>query len=440
MIKLILQLWRKSGPPSADLFRHNGKIGGRYAPAMGLDVRTITDDEVPAFCAAMNTGFLNPTGDIDADARRPGMILDRTWAGFDGSAIVSTLRSFPTDLTLPGGGMLPVSAVTAVTTTSTHRRRGLATRMVLNELAASAERGEAASVLIAAEWPIYGRFGYGAATEHQTYTVDTRIARLRERPQGTVGYVDTETGRALAPAVYERHRLATPGELARPDRFWDLDFGILHFPSWGEPKPAFTAVARDPDGEPVGVARYTFADKWTDRLPDGTVELRALITATPLGDALLWDHLIALDLASTVRAADRPADDVLPWLLTDARHATPSNRADFLWVRPLDVAALLTGRAYTVEEKLVLEVVDGAGFAGGRFALDTGADGVTCTTTTATADLSLGVSALGTVCLGGHRLHTLAAAGLVDEHTPDAVGRADRMFRADRAPWCSTWF
>jgi len=76
MIKSILQLWRKSGPPSADLFRHNGKIGGRYAPAMGLDVRTITDDEVPAFCAAMNTGFLNPTGDIDADARRPGMILD----------------------------------------------------------------------------------------------------------------------------------------------------------------------------------------------------------------------------------------------------------------------------------------------------------------------------------------------------------------------------
>src|SRR6185503_11373667 len=133
MIKSILHLWRKSGPPSADLFRHNGKIGGRYAPAMGLDVRTITDDEVPAFCAAMNTGFLNPTGDIDADARRPGMILDRTWAGFDGSAIVSTLRSFPTDLTLPGGGMLPVSAVTAVTTTSTHRRRGLATRMVLNE-------------------------------------------------------------------------------------------------------------------------------------------------------------------------------------------------------------------------------------------------------------------------------------------------------------------
>ena len=69
-----------------------------------------------------------------------------------------------------------------------------------------------------------------------------------------------------------------------------------------------------------------------------------------------------------------------------------------------------------------------------------GPDGATCIPTAASADLTLGVAALGTVCLGGYGLHTLAAAGLVDEHTAGAVGRADRMFRADRAPWCSTWF
>jgi predicted acetyltransferase len=408
--------------------------------ATDLDVRTITDDEVPAFCAAMNTGFLNPAGDVDADARRPGMILDRTWAGFDGTAIVSTLRSFPTRLTMPGGGTVTASAVTAVTTTSTHRRRGLATRMVRSDLAASVERGEPASILISAEWPIYGRFGYGAATEHQTYTVDTRLARLRHRPQGTVEYVDDTVGRALSPEVFERHRLAMPGEIERPDRFWDLDFGILRYPSWGEPKPAFTVVARDPDGTPIGVARYTNTDRWTDRLPDGTVEVRSMLTTDAVADALLWQHLIGLDLAATVRVADRPADEVLPWLLTDARHARASNRVDFLWVRPLDVPALLGARAYGVPGSVVLEVVDTAGFAGGRFALDAGADGATCTPTAASPDLTLGVGALGSVCLGGHGLHTLAAAGLVDEHTAGALRRADRMFRADRAPWCSTWF
>jgi predicted acetyltransferase len=88
----------------------------------------------------------------------------------------------------------------------------------------------------------------------------------------------------------------------------------------------------------------------------------------------------------------------------------------------------------------VLEVVDAAGFAGGRFALDAGPDGATCVRTTASADLTIGVAVLGSVCLGGYPLQTLAAAGLVDEHTAGAVRRADLVFRGDRAPWCTTWF
>lgn len=407
---------------------------------MHLEIRTISESEVGPFWAAMATGFLNPIGDKDAEARRSGMHLDRTYGAFDGSRIVSTLRSFPTDLTLPGGTTVAASAVTAVTTTATHRRRGLATRMVHRDLAASVERGEPVSILIAAEWPIYGRFGYGAATEHQTVTVDTRTARLRDRPQGTVEFVDRDSARDLMPTLFERHRQVSPGEIRRPDRFWNIDYGLKRIPSWGEPKPAFHAVARDPSGEVVGAARYVVEGKWTDRQPDGTVEVQAMFTADPLGDALLWDHLISLDMINTIKAADRPVDDVLPWLLADARHARAGTRFDFLWVRVLDVAALLGARRYGVGDKLVLDVVDTDGYTGGRFALDGGPDGATCTPTTLSADLTLGVSALGAVCLGGHPVRTLAAAGLVDEHTPNAVARATRMFAGDRVPWCSTWF
>jgi predicted acetyltransferase len=199
-------------------------------------------------------------------------------------------------------------------------------------------------------------------------------------------------------------------------------------------------VARDPDGVLAGLARDTFEDSWVDRQPNGRVDVSFMFTTGPAGAALLWHHLLSIDMARTIRATDRGADEPLPWLLTDARHAKPSDRADMLWLRPLDVPALLGSRAYGVASNLVLEVVDPGGFAGGRFALDAGADGATCTPTTASADLTLGAGALGAVCLGGHGVHTLAAAGLVDEHSPDAVGRADRMFRADRAPWCTTWF
>jgi predicted acetyltransferase len=407
---------------------------------MQIDVRTITDDEVPAWSAAVNTGFLNPSGDIDAEARRPGIVLDRTWGGFDGDAVVATLRSFPAELTVPGGGKLDTSAVTAVTTTSTHRRRGLASRLVTGELAAAAARGEQASILIAAEWGIYGRFGYGPATEHQTWTVDALAGRLRNRPQGTVEYVDRDIARKLAPPVFERHRAARPGEMSRADRFWDVDFGILRYPSWKDPKPGFYVAARDGSGEVVGVARYTYEERWEGRLSKGSIDVQMFVTAGPTAEALLWHHLLGIDLAASVRVEDRPPDELLPWLLVDARHAMPTDRADFLWLRPLDVPAMLAARAYPVAGRVVLDLVDPAGFAGGRFALDAGPDGASCTPTTAAADLTLGVAALGSVYLGGHGLRTLAAAGLVDEHANGAVDRADMLFRWPVAPWCSHWF
>jgi predicted acetyltransferase len=165
-----------------------------------------------------------------------------------------------------------------------------------------------------------------------------------------------------------------------------------------------------------------------------------MFTTGPLGDALLWEHLISLDMIGTVRAVDRAVDDAVPWLLVDARHAKADNRFDFLWLRLLDTAALLGARAYGVPGKLVIEVVDADGYAGGRFALDGGPVGATCAPTTETVDLTIGVSALGSICLGGYPVRTLAAAGLVDEHAPGTVARAARMFATDRAPWCTTWF
>ncbi|MGH3830630.1 MAG: GNAT family N-acetyltransferase [Pseudonocardiaceae bacterium] len=407
---------------------------------MAIEVRTITDGEVPAWRAGVSVGFLNPVDDVDVEAHRRGLLLDRTWGGFDGNTVVATLCSFRSQLTVPGGGALEASAVTAVTTTSTHRRRGLASRLVAAELAASQERGEQVSILIAAEWGIYGRFGYGAATEHQTWTVDALAARLRRRPHGTVDYVDRDAARALAPEVYERHRRQRPGEISRSDLRWDMIFGIVRLRSCPEPKPGFYVIARDPVGVTTGVARYEYHEKWELRQPRGEVTVQLFVTDGPAAESLLWQHLLDLDLTTSVRVEDRPADELLPLLLTDARHAQPSERADFLWLRPLDVAAMLAARSYLVPGQLVLEVVDTAGLTGGRFALDGGPDGASCVRTTACADLTLTAAVLGSAYLGGYRVRALAAAGLIEEHSTGAVARADAMFRSPVTPWCSTWF
>src|SRR6185312_5034937 len=101
--------------------------------------------------------------------------------------------------------------------------------------------------------------------------------------------------------------------------------------------------------------------------------------------------------------------------VADGRHVRQTERYDNLWLRVLDVPAALSGRDYLCAGRVVLDVVDPAGYAAGRFAL-------------------------GSAYLGGHRLGTLAAAGLVDEHSPGAVATADRLLGADRAPWATLHF
>jgi predicted acetyltransferase len=233
---------------------------------------------------------------------------------------------------------------------------------------------------------------------------------------------------------------AVPGRLPGLNVSGNLDFGILRYQSWPAPKPAFYVVARDPAGLAIGVALYEYDEKWELRQARGQVTVRLFLTGDPAAESLLWHHLLNLDLTASVRVEDRAGDEVLPLLLADARHAQSSGRADFLWIRPLDVARMLAARSYLVTGQVILEVVDAAGLAGGRFALDGGPDGASCARTTASPDLTMATAVLGSAYLGGYGVRTLAAAGLIDEHSTSAVARADVMFRSTITPWCSTWF
>jgi predicted acetyltransferase len=174
--------------------------------------------------------------------------------------------------------------------------------------------------------------------------------------------------------------------------------------------------------------------------PNSTLHLVELAAATPSAEARLWWYVRQLDWVITVKAADRPVDEVLPWLLADGRHARQVSCFDMIWLRPLDVERLLAMRAYDTTARIVFEVVDPEGLAGGRYVLDAGPDGATCTTTTEPAELTMPVGTLGAVSLGEARLDLLHRAGWLDEHAPGAVARAAGLFAGAVRPWCNTWF
>ncbi len=407
---------------------------------MPIDIRTITADEAAAFRRAVRAGFGDADTVDDPDwARDAAEPLDRVYAAFDGQSMVATLRSFPTELTVPGASTVRAGALTAVTCHATHRRQGLLTRMITADLTSSRDRGESADVLIASEYPIYGRFGYGPATETLRWELDSSATGFTTGGSGTPEFVDNDTFRKEAPAIFERMRVSRPGMIGRSDVVWDMLADLRRRPE-DKPWQGFRVLVRDDDGAAQGWASYKVVDDWTDLRPRSTAEVADLCAAEPGAEARLWRFLADLDLVTKVTARDRPVDDTLPWLLDNARALRPAGRADFLWVRVLDVARSLAARSYAGAGRLVLEVADPLGLAGGTFALDASSEGAECSATDESPDLTLPVRTLGAAYLGGARLATLHAAGWLDEHTPGSVGRADALFAGSVAPWCNTWF
>ena len=403
------------------------------------DVRGVTADEIVPWVRQIGVGF-----HVEIASGYPEYVLgtfdlERTLGAFEGDRVVGTLRSFATMLTVPGPRVLRASALTNVSVAPTHRRRGALREMITHDLRASSDRGEPVSILIAAEYPIYGRFGYGPAVETASYAVDARAADFRRPAQGSLELSDGATLRRVGPALYDQFRVTQPGSIERPPHWWDRVTQQVVVPG-AEPSKDRVVLYRSSDGELEGFTTYVPKPDWDGMRPQGMLQLQELLSITPAAHHALWSYLCGVDLLTGIEAPLRPTDEVLPLLLRDGRAVKLTARADFVWVRILDVPAALAGRTYAVPGRLVLEVQDPLGFAQGRFALEGGPDDAVCAPSTEPADVTLPVDALGSLYLGGVAARTLELAERLREHHAGAIARLDAMFLTPRAPWCTTWF
>lgn len=420
---------------------------------MTLEIRTLDESDVADWVRALHTGFHIAPAVTEGEiaVRRPTYDLARTQGAYDQGRCVATFRSMPRELTVPGGAAVAASAITNVSVTATHRRRGLATRMMTADLAAAKERGDAVSILVAAEYPIYGRYGFGAATWVADWEVEVPRAAVDPRYAGPSdgGRVDLATigeVQKAGPALHDRVRALTPGAINRLPSWWELNTGEASLPSypWKEP---FFAVHRDAEGRIDGLLAYDTEDHhWAGKLPRVDASVRQLIAATPAAETALWRFLLSLDWVTLLKTGHRPPDDVLPLLLGDPRAARIETYADFMWLRLLDVPAALAARTYGGgAASLVLEVHDAAGLAGGRFLLETDDSGTAQVRSLSgpaapPAELTLDVADLACLYLGDESPVRLAALGRVTEHRTGAARTADALFRTPRRPWCPDVF
>jgi predicted acetyltransferase len=406
-------------------------------------LRPVTPETYPGFMRAMIEVFGEDPSGPYVDEPPPVAELDRTLGLWEGDRVVATSGIYSRRLSVPGA-VVPCAGVTWVTVAPTHRRRGVLTAIMRRQLDELHERqGEPVAALWAAEYPIYGRFGYAPATFRGGLSGLTERLALRadvDLGAGRVEAVGVEEYRAAAVGLYDRVRRQVPGNLERDDRWWDRALSDLPHQREGSSALRFLRHV-EPDGTVTGYASYRVKSGWTGTgEPDGTltvVEVRA--SGTP-AYAALWRVLLSVDLVRHLRYPLGSADEPVRQLLTDARalHAQP---VDALWVRLVDVDRALRARRYPTPINLVFEVRDPfCPWNDGRWHLTGHPAGSFCEPTDRDPDLVVDVAALGAAYLGGVSLATMQAAGRVTECSPGAVTLAATAFGWPVTPWCPDEF
>jgi predicted acetyltransferase len=409
---------------------------------MDIAIRPVTREQGDQFSNVMAAAFGESFTEAELADHDRWFEYERSIAAFDGDRIVGTGGAYSMDLTLPGLTTIPIGGLTAISVLPTHRRRGILRSMIAYHFEEVERRGELVSALGASESVIYGRFGYGLATTFADYEIDPRRAQFLRPPggRGRLRLLEPEETAKIVPPLYDRYRRGQPGELSRPQAWWEV---YARDPEWSRQGASrhYDVVYETEPGRVDGWIGYRVETRWPNGLAANVIKVRMLVGLTPEAEAALWRYVLELDLAGTVKLTDRPVDDPIRWRLADPRRLRVTDIGDQLWVRLLDLPGALAARRYAVEDALVLEVTDALRPRNqGRFRLEGGPDGAACEPTTAEPDLALDIADAGAAYLGGARFASLARAERVAERTPGALLRADRMFAADPAPICTTHF
>jgi predicted acetyltransferase len=413
-------------------------------------IRPVAEDELAAFLAVdQHASHGTPTSERARANLVARLEFGRTLAAFDGDTIVGGTGAFSFQMRVPGA-MVAVAGVSLVAVLPSHRRQGILSALMRRQLADVSERGEAVAVLFASESGIYGRYGYGRASWHAAYRL--------QRGEGTLApgapadadlrlrIAEPLSARAELANVYDLALAERPGLYARTEPWWDRLLTDLHSED-GSSQQMRCVLAEDDSG-PRAYAVFTSTECWDEDagLPQGVLEVSEAVATDPAATAALWGNLLSRDLVSEFHARMRPVDDPLLYLLADPRRVR-SVVSDGLWVRLVDVSRALAQRHYASPVDVVIEVADElCPHNAGRWRLAAQASAApggfraTCEPTTAPADMTLPVWALGAAYLGGTRLSAIASAGLAAEATPGSLAALSTAMSWEPAPWCPMTF
>jgi predicted acetyltransferase len=345
----------------------------------------------------------------------------RALAAFDGDEMIGTTQSYASALVVPGGAVVPHSAVSRVGVRADYTRRGVLTALMREQLSSLPDP---VATLRASEGRIYGRFGYGTAGRWRTVEIDAKRAVIAGEMTGRVRMIDQDAADKLLPEMHEAIGLTRPGQIRRWAGWWARARDRKT-----DAENSVTVVHSGPDGDD-GFLTYKVA---TEKDFQHRVSIQDLVTENDDAWRDLWIYVSRLDLVDHIEI-DVALDDPVSWLFEDQRVVHTKDMYDEIWLRLVDVPRMLSARTYGAANPVVIEVHDKllpANDGCYRVSPD-GAERVD-----APADIRIPVGLLAAVYFGDTMFSQLAAAKRIEG---TRLADADALFAVAQKPYCGTFF
>ena len=400
---------------------------------MTIEVRRASTDDIPATVrnAELTFGF---TEDTDSDINPFQEVFGErdAFVATDGDVVVGTAAAFEQHVTLPGGASASCPGVTMITVLPSHRRRGVLRSMMGDLLDAMRDRGEIVTGLTASEGSIYGRFGFGRATESRQVTLLTpRVQWHDEAPAaGDVRIVELGELADVAPRLHEARRSVTSGMMSRTSRMWERTLADVPSDRDGASR-LFAAVHRGDNGADDGLMTWRVVNNWGAESAPNEVRVRMLLAPDPAVELAMWRFASEFDLVGKV-VAERPMVEALEHALVEPRAVRTTGTNDQNWLRILDPVEVFRQREYLSDGRFVI------GFADpflddltGHYLVEVDGGAASVSRTTDAADFTADAAEWASIMAGNADPRAIAVAG---RGRGDAA-RAAEFFRTSQVPW-----
>jgi GNAT superfamily N-acetyltransferase len=356
---------------------------------------------------------------------------------------------FPLTLSIPGPDagvrQVPCAGLTWVGVHPDHRRKGVLGTMLRHHFEqVHEEPGTHVSALHASEPAIYGRHGYGLASQELEVSLGRGTALTAPELQHAADAITTQLATVSDPGVPKRMRECHLGAAGLGSVVGDAGYYArlcAQLPEELRDKESWRMLFARRDGEDVGFAKFRRTHKWERARPAGELVVWALV-GDPAAQLALLRRLVDFDLIGTVKVGSVGVDDPLVLWVGGPRATSEVATYDSLWVRLVDLPEALQDRTWSAPCDLVVEVADPtAPWNDGSWRIRADAAGeATVERTEAESDLRLDGAVLAAAYLGGGNLVAQQRAGLVAERRRGAVAELWRAMRTDVSPTAAFMF